>query len=81
VYIKNEGSFGKYFFIGFIKEKNDTGDTITFTARFLFSLTLDTIEPVVYKAGEHFIVSKDNKFGYIGPRGTIGFFEADILQQ
>ena len=80
VYIKNQGSFGKYFLIGFIKEKNDTGDTITFTARFLFSLTLDTIEPVVYKAGEHFIVSKDTKFGYIGPRVAIGFFEADILQ-
>ena len=80
VYIKNQGSFGKYFLIGFIKEKNDTGDTITFTARFLFSLTLDTIEPVVYKAGEHFIVSKNTKFGYIGPRVAIGFFEADILQ-
>ncbi|MBE3122618.1 MAG: DUF2341 domain-containing protein [Thermoplasmata archaeon] len=81
VYIKNQGSFGKYFLIGFIKEKNDTGDTITFTARFLFSLTLDTIEPVIYKAGEHFIVSKDTKFGYIGPRVAIGFFEADVLQQ
>jgi hypothetical protein len=80
VYIKNEGSFGKYFFIGFIKEKNDTGDTITFTARCLLTITLDTIVPVIYRAGEHFVVSKDNTFGYIGPRGAIGFFEADIVQ-
>jgi hypothetical protein len=81
VYIKNAGSFGKYFLLGFIKEKNDSGDVITFTARFLFSLTLDTIEPVIYKAGEHLIVSKDNKFGYIGPRVAIGIFEANVVQQ
>ena len=65
VYIKNAGSYSKKFLLGFITEKNDNGDVITFTARLLFSLTLDTIEPVVYKAGEQLIVSKDNKFGYI----------------
>jgi hypothetical protein len=80
VYIKNEGSFGKYFFIGFIKEKNDTGDTITFTARCILTVSLDTIVPVIYRAGEQLMVSKENKVGYIGTRFVVGIFEANVVQ-
>lgn len=80
VYVNNAENFGKYFLLGFIRGRTDTGTTITFTAGLLFSLTLDTIVPAVYKSGEQFIVSKENKFGYIGPRFTIGFFDVTIVQ-
>jgi len=81
VYIKNEGSFSKRFLLGFIAEKNDTGNVITFKARFLFSLTLDTIEPTIYKSGEQLVVTKENKIGYIGPHFAIGIFQIYLEQQ
>ena len=81
VYINNGGSFGKYFLLGFITEKNDTGTTITFKAQLLFTLTSGTIIPTVYKSNEQFVVSKDNQFGYIGSQFVIGIFEADVIQQ
>jgi hypothetical protein len=80
VYINNAESFGKYFLLGFIKERSIGDTTISFKAGLLFSLTLDTIVPAVYKSSEQFIVSKANKFGYIGPRFTIGFFDVSIQQ-
>jgi hypothetical protein len=80
VYIVNEESYGKYFLLGFIKNRNDTGSTITFQARLLFSLRLDSIQPAVFKSGEQFVVAKDNKFGYVGRLFTIGFFKAVISE-
>lgn len=78
VYIANYESFGKYFLLGFINERNVSSTMISFKARLLFSLSLDTIQPQVFKSGEQFIVEKDNRFGYIGPHFTIGFFKATV---
>jgi hypothetical protein len=81
VYIVNEESFGKYFLLGFIKNRTDTGSTITFQALLLLSLRLDTIQPALYTSGTQIVVAKDAKFGYIGHFFTIGFFKAAITQQ
>jgi hypothetical protein len=81
VYIVNAESFGKYFLLGFIKDKTDTGTSITFQARLLFSLQLDTIQPSVHTSGTQFVVAKDARFGYIGRIFIIGFFKAAISQQ
>ena len=78
VYIANYESFSKYFLFGFIKEKNVSGTMISFKARLLFSLALDTIQPQVFKSGEQFVVENAPRFGYIGPRFAIGFFKAVV---
>jgi hypothetical protein len=80
VYIQNAESFGKRFLLGFISSRNISGDVISFKARLLFSLTLDTIEPVLYRSGEQMVVDRATKFGYIGPRFTIGIFNTDVIQ-
>ncbi|MBN2600080.1 MAG: hypothetical protein JXA75_06025, partial [Candidatus Thermoplasmatota archaeon] len=79
VYIKNAENFGKRFLIGFLKNRNITDTQISFTTRCILSLTLDTFIPALYIANEQFIVSKENKFGYIGPLGIIGFFDAQVV--
>ena len=79
VYIKNMESFGKRFLIGFLKNRDISDTEISFTTRCIFSLTLDTIIPALYISNEQFIVSKDNKFGYIGPLGIIGFFDTQVV--
>jgi len=81
IYIVNEESYGKYFLFGFIKNRSETDSTITFQARLLFTLQLDTIQPAVLNSGEQFVVAKDAKFGYIGHFFTIGFFKAAITVQ
>ncbi|MFA5103125.1 MAG: hypothetical protein WC525_08220, partial [Candidatus Thermoplasmatota archaeon] len=79
VYIKNAENFGKRFLIGFLKNRNISDTQISFTTRCILSLTLDTFIPALYISNEHFIVSKENKFGYIGPLGIIGFFDAQVV--
>ncbi len=81
VYIVNEQSYGKYFLLGFIKNKTQTDSTITFQARLLFTLQLDTLQPSLLNAGELFVVPMDAKLGYIGHFFTIGFFKAAITKQ
>jgi len=78
VYIKNMESFGKRFLIGFLKNRVVNDTAISFTTRCIFSLTLDTFIPALYISNEQFIVSQDNKFGYIGPLGIIGFFDVQV---
>ena len=79
VYIKNAENFGKRFLIGFLKNRNISDTQISFTTRCILSLTLDTFIPALYISNEHFIVSKENKFGYIGPLGIIGFFDVQVV--
>jgi hypothetical protein len=79
VYIKNAESFGKRFLIGFLKNRNISDSSISFTTRCILSLMLDTFVPALYISNEQFIVSKDNKFGYIGPLGIIGFFDTQVV--
>ena len=80
VYIQNMESFGKRFLIGFLKNREISEYEISFTTRCIFSLTLDTLIPALYISNQHFIVSKENKFGYIGPLGIIGFFDTRLIQ-
>jgi hypothetical protein len=79
VFINNMESFGKRFLIGFLKNRNISDTEISFTTRCIFSLTLDTFVPALYISNEQFIISKDNKFGYIGPLGIIGFFDTQVV--
>jgi len=79
IYIKNAENFGKRFLIGFLKNRNISDNEISFTTRCIFSLKLDTIVPALYISNEQFIVSNDNKFGYIGPLGIIGFFDTQVV--
>jgi hypothetical protein len=81
VFIVNEESYGHYFLLGFIKNRSETDSTISFQARLLFSLQLDTIQPALFNSGELFVVAKDARFGYIGHFFTIGFFKAAITEQ
>jgi hypothetical protein len=79
VYINNMESFGKRFLIGFLKNRVISDTEISFTTRCIFSLTLDTFIPALYISNEQFIVSQNNKFGYIGPLGIIGFFDVQLV--
>ena len=79
-YIENMGSFGKRFLIGFIKNRNISDYEISFNTRCIFSLTLDTIVPALYISNEQFIISKENKFGYIGPLVIIGIFDTRLVE-
>lgn len=78
VFIKNIESYGKRFLIGFLKDRESSNATISFTARCIFSLTLDTLEPALYLSNEQFVVSQSNKFGYIGPLFVIGIFDTEV---
>jgi hypothetical protein len=78
VYIKNMESYGKRFLIGFLKERDSSNNTVSFTARCIFSLTLDTLEPMLYLSNEQFVISQSNKFGYIGPLFIIGIFDTEV---
>ena len=80
VYVKNAESFAKMFLIGFIKDKSVNGTMVSFNARCIFSLTLDTIQPALLISGEHFTIAKDNSVGYIGGPlgGIIGFFDVVV---
>jgi hypothetical protein len=80
VYIQNMESFGKRFLIGFLKNRVISDYEISFNTRCIFSLTLDTIVPALYISNEQFIVSKENKFGYIGPLGIIGIFDTRLAE-
>jgi len=80
IYIENMESFGKRFLIGFLKNRDITEYEISFTTRCILSLTLDTFVPALYTSNEQFIVSKENKFGYIGPLGIIGFFDTRLVE-
>jgi hypothetical protein len=80
VFIQNAETFGKRFLIGFIKNRNISENTISFNARCVLSVTLDTFEPALYTSREQFIVSKNDKVGYIGPRFTIGFFDTMVIE-
>lgn len=75
VFINNMESYGKRFLIGFLKNRVISDTEISFTTRCIFSLTLDTFIPALYTSSEQFIVSTNNKFGYIGPLIIIGFFD------
>jgi hypothetical protein len=79
VWINNAESFGKRFLIGFLKDRNISDTQITFTTRCIFSLTLDTFIPSLYVSHEQFVISQNNKFGYIGPLGIIGFFDTHVV--
>jgi hypothetical protein len=80
VFIKNEGSYSKMFLIGFIKDKSVNGTMVSFNARCIFTLTLDTLQPALLTSGEPFTIAKDNSFGYIGGPlgGIIGFFDVVV---
>jgi hypothetical protein len=79
IWINNAESFGKRFLIGFLKDRNISDTQITFTTRCILSLTLDTFIPALYISHEQFVVSQNNKFGYIGPLGIIGFFDTHVV--
>jgi len=79
VYISNMESYGKRFLIGFLKNREIGDYDITFNTRCILSLTLDTFVPALYISSEQFVVSRDNKFGYIGPLGIIGFFDTRVV--
>ena len=79
IWINNAESFGKRFLIGFLKDRNISDTQITFTSRCILSLTLDTFIPALYTSHEQFVVSQNNKFGYIGPLGIIGFFDTHVV--
>jgi hypothetical protein len=79
VWINNAESFGKRFLIGFLKDRNISDTQITFTTRCIFSLTLDTFIPALYVSHEQFVITQNNKFGYIGPLGIIGFFDTHVV--
>lgn len=83
VYIKNAESFSKMFLLGFIKNKNTNGSLISFNARLLFTLTLDTLQPAILWSGEQFVISKDTSVSYIGPLFgfTIGIFDVVELER
>jgi len=80
VYLKNSEIFGKRFLMGFIKNRTVSDTEISFKAACIFSLTLDTIEPALYTSREQFTVLKSNKFGFLGPRFIMGFFDATMTQ-
>jgi hypothetical protein len=77
VYIENAESFSKMFLIGFFKDKSVNGTMVSFNARCIFSLTLDTLEPALLTSGQHFTIAKDNSVGYIGGPlgGILGIFD------
>jgi hypothetical protein len=79
IWINNAESFGKRFLIGFLKNRNISDAQITFTTRCILSLTLDTFIPALYVSHEQFVISQNNKFGYIGPLGIIGFFDTHVV--
>ena len=79
IWINNAESFGKRFLIGFLKNRNISDAQVTFTTRCIFSLTLDTFVPALYISHEQFVVSQNNKVGYIGPLGIIGFFDTHVV--
>lgn len=80
VYIENMESFGKRLLIGFVKNRQISEYEISFTTRCILSLTLDTFIPALYISNEQFVVSKSNKFGYIGPLGIIGIFDTRLVE-
>lgn len=80
VHILNMESYGKRFMIGFLKNREISDYDISFTTRCIFSLTLDTFDPVLYLSNERFVVSRSNKIGYIGPLGIIGFFDTILVE-
>jgi len=80
VHIKNMESYGKRFLIGFLKNRNTSEYEISFQTRCIFSLTLDTIIPALYFSNERFVVSNENKFGYIGPLFIIGIFDTRLVE-
>jgi hypothetical protein len=79
IWIDNAESFGKRFLIGFLKNRNISDTQITFTTRCILSLTLDTFIPTLYLSQEQFVITQNNKFGYIGPLGIIGFFDTHVV--
>lgn len=79
VHIKNMESYGKRFLIGFLKNRDVSENQITFTTRCILSLTLDTFIPALYVSNEQFVISTQNKIGYIGPLGIIGIFDIQVV--
>jgi hypothetical protein len=67
------------FLLGFIKDKADIGNYITFKARFLFLFDFDTSKYAFLKSGEQLIISKENQLGYIGTGFIIGVFNGAVL--
>jgi hypothetical protein len=61
---------------GFITEKNETEDFITFNAKLLFILPSTSH---LYRSGETIMVSKDSKTGFIGERFAFGTFNTMVL--
>lgn len=59
--------------LGFITEKNETGDVITFKAKFLL------IPPRVYRSGETIMISDNYTFGFVREGFVFGMFETAIL--
>jgi len=66
-------SFKQAVIFGFITEKNDTGDFITFKAKLL------TIPPRLYYSGQTVMISKNFTFGFVRERFVFGIFEAVVL--
>jgi carboxypeptidase T len=66
-------SFNRALVFGFITEKNDTGDFITFNAKLLI------ISPRLYHSDETIMISKDFTFGFVGERVVLGVFDTLVL--
>jgi hypothetical protein len=71
-------SLTRAFVFGFITEKNQTGDFITFKAKLL---TILPSTSHLYHSGETIMISKDFTFGFVGERFAFGIFEAVVLSK
>jgi len=77
VYVKIT-ALNKAVILGLITEKNQTGEYITFNAKFL---AMFPSAGHLYASGETIMVSKDSIRGFIGERFVLGVFEAVVLSQ
>jgi len=71
-------SLTRVFVFGFITEKNQTGDFITFKAKLL---TILPSASRLYHSGETIVISKDFTFGFVRERFAFGIFEAVVLSK
>ncbi len=69
----------KAFLLGFIKNKNDTGNYITFNAHLLCYIGSSPLTIKVLKSSELLMISMQNHRGFIGNRSIIGIFDTAII--
>lgn len=64
--------------IGLINGTNETGECITFNAKFLLILPSNS---KIYTAGEKLMISKDDQIGFFGSSFIIGIFDTIIISE